>query len=227
MNTKTNTNNKFCKVCFDAGKDESIYKSHYVKNNTTQKGIVVCPTLLNQRCRYCHMQGHTLKYCKSLLEKEKRNNKMQRQYEYNKKQAKVNTTSISTTTNNQNSYTHTHTHTHTHTQNQFASLIDDDTFQCQQKSSEQPLTWSKIASIEDTSKHSSLSTLQEIEKDTTLIGLERPKLQRQTTMIYSSNMEEGYNTPEPSNTQRPLTSPPAIVRKRVLNWADISDSDDD
>ena len=46
MNTKTNTNNKFCKVCFDAGKDESIYKSHYVKNNTTQKGVVVCPTLL-------------------------------------------------------------------------------------------------------------------------------------------------------------------------------------
>lgn len=222
MNTKTNTNNKFCKVCFDAGKDESIYKSHYVKNNTTQKGVVVCPTLLNQCCRYCHKQGHTLKYCKGLLEKEKRNNKMQRQYEYNKKQAKVNTTSISAATTNQNSYTHT--------QNKFASLIDDDTFQSQEKSSEQILTWSKIVSSEDTSRHPSLTTLQEVDKNITMTGLERPKLQRQTTMIYSSSIEEGYNTPESSSIAlTPLTNPPAIAiaRKRVLNWADVSDSDED
>ena len=75
---------KFCKVCFDAGKEESIYKSHYVKNNTTSSGLALstCPTLLKQTCRYCHKHGHTLKYCKALIDKEKRKNKKQRQYEY-------------------------------------------------------------------------------------------------------------------------------------------------
>ena len=54
---------KFCKVCFDAGKDESTFKSHFVKSGL---GIVVCPTLLATECKYCHMVGHTVKYCNML-----------------------------------------------------------------------------------------------------------------------------------------------------------------
>ena len=29
-------------------------------------GIVVCPTLLATECKYCHMVGHTVKYCNML-----------------------------------------------------------------------------------------------------------------------------------------------------------------
>ena len=53
-----------CKVCRDAGKPESVYTSHFVKSmNRCQ---IICPTLLNIKCRYCEEIGHTVKYCKSL-----------------------------------------------------------------------------------------------------------------------------------------------------------------
>ena len=50
----------FCKVCFDAGKQEKDYNSHYVK---TEEGKVNCPTLLNQSCLNCGRPGHTSGYC--------------------------------------------------------------------------------------------------------------------------------------------------------------------
>ena len=57
---------KFCKVCFDAGKDESTFKSHFVKSGLGDQCIVVCPTLLATECKYCHRVGHTVKYCNGL-----------------------------------------------------------------------------------------------------------------------------------------------------------------
>ncbi len=56
-----------CKVCQDAGKQESVYTSHYVKD---LNGNVTCPTLLSQECRYCHKKGHTTSHC-SVLKKQK------------------------------------------------------------------------------------------------------------------------------------------------------------
>ena len=67
MNKKTG---KFCKVCFDSGKDESIYTSHFVKSAPVN-GVIVCPTLKATECRYCKKSGHTLKFCKVLQDKEK------------------------------------------------------------------------------------------------------------------------------------------------------------
>jgi hypothetical protein len=58
-----------CKVCKDAGKSAQEYSSHWPKNNT---GRVVCPTLLEQRCRNCDAFGHTVKYCQELA-KDKKN----------------------------------------------------------------------------------------------------------------------------------------------------------
>jgi hypothetical protein len=62
---------KFCKVCFDAGKSETEYTSHFVKDRPGKGGLVVCPTINNVECRYCHQVGHTVKYCKMIEEKEK------------------------------------------------------------------------------------------------------------------------------------------------------------
>jgi len=55
--------NPFCKVCKDAGKPESEYTSHFVKDKAGPKGKVICPTLLSQACRICKETGHTSSYC--------------------------------------------------------------------------------------------------------------------------------------------------------------------
>lgn len=49
-----------CKVCFDAGKSKDVYSSHWVKD---QRGKVICPTLLSQKCQKCLNFGHTVKFC--------------------------------------------------------------------------------------------------------------------------------------------------------------------
>lgn len=62
---------KFCKVCQDAGKSEKEYTNHYVRSTPGPNGVVVCPTLLSQECRYCYGRGHTVKFC-TVLEKNKK-----------------------------------------------------------------------------------------------------------------------------------------------------------
>ena len=61
----------YCKVCHDAGKTEREYTSHFVKSVPGAKGIVVCPTLLAQECKHCFKKGHTINYCKLLMESKK------------------------------------------------------------------------------------------------------------------------------------------------------------
>ena len=59
-----NINNKpFCQVCKNAGKTIEEYSSHYIKNKPGPYGVVVCPTILNSECSYCHKKGHFKKYC--------------------------------------------------------------------------------------------------------------------------------------------------------------------
>jgi hypothetical protein len=57
---------KYCKVCHDAGKDEKIYTSHYIRESPDPSSRVVCPTLLALECKYCFKNGHTVKYCVTL-----------------------------------------------------------------------------------------------------------------------------------------------------------------
>ena len=78
----------FCKVCFDAGKSESEYSSHFVRNE--RGGKVVCPTLLNLNCTYCHKKGHTKSYCKDLKKDQKRSEKSFKRFEFETK-GKTNT----------------------------------------------------------------------------------------------------------------------------------------
>jgi len=66
------SNKKYCKFCFESGKSEEEYSSHFVREKKENKKIVVCPTLLNIECNYCHIKGHTIKYCNILKEKEKK-----------------------------------------------------------------------------------------------------------------------------------------------------------
>lgn len=67
-NMKNNSKKPYCKVCYDAGKPESEYTSHWVKNLT---GKTTCPTLLSTECRYCYKLGHTSKFCDLLAKNNK------------------------------------------------------------------------------------------------------------------------------------------------------------
>jgi hypothetical protein len=62
-NTSSASGRAFCKVCRDAGRPESEYTNHFVKDQPGPNGKVVCPMLLNQACRICHNTGHTSSYC--------------------------------------------------------------------------------------------------------------------------------------------------------------------
>jgi len=87
-NTSNNNFNKkvvakpFCKVCFDAGKPEAEYTSHFVKSEPSAKGKVVCPTLLNQACTYCRETGHTVSHCAKLKQNNKNKEHALRVQEY-------------------------------------------------------------------------------------------------------------------------------------------------
>jgi hypothetical protein len=73
---------KFCKVCQDAGKSESEYSSHFIRETREPNSKVTCPTLLALECRYCYKNGHTVKYCPIL--KEKDNDQKREQYSANR-----------------------------------------------------------------------------------------------------------------------------------------------
>jgi len=70
----------YCKVCFDAGKPESEYTSHWVRSLPDRNGNsnVTCPTLLNTECRYCYKFGHTAKFCPTIKQREKEREKADR-----------------------------------------------------------------------------------------------------------------------------------------------------
>lgn len=63
---------KYCKVCHDAGKTEQEYRSHFTRETRDPHSKIVCPTLLSIECRYCFKKGHTVKYCVSLKNKDKK-----------------------------------------------------------------------------------------------------------------------------------------------------------
>jgi hypothetical protein len=74
-NIKNNSKKPYCKVCHDAGKPESEYTSHWVKDLT---GKTTCPTLLDTECRYCYKLGHTAKFCDVLAKNNKEKEKIER-----------------------------------------------------------------------------------------------------------------------------------------------------
>jgi hypothetical protein len=79
----------FCKVCHDAGKPESEYTSHFVKDIPGAGGVVVCPTLLAQECGYCHTAGHTVSYCKLLKQHQKSKEHYNRKCDFLETQSKT------------------------------------------------------------------------------------------------------------------------------------------
>jgi len=57
---------KTCKFCKDAGKSESEYTSHFLRESKDPNSRITCPTLLAIQCRYCSKKGHTVSKCQKL-----------------------------------------------------------------------------------------------------------------------------------------------------------------
>lgn len=73
----------FCKVCFDAGKSETQYASHFVKDRPGPNGKVVCPTLLSTECRYCHDHGHFKSHCPALTQRKSQSTRAPKEESHN------------------------------------------------------------------------------------------------------------------------------------------------
>lgn len=85
-NTSTTSKQPYCKVCHDAGKSESEYTTHWVKDLS---GKTTCPTLLNTECRYCYKLGHTAKFCQSLAKINKEKVRAERKIHLDEEKHKV------------------------------------------------------------------------------------------------------------------------------------------
>lgn len=48
----------FCKICFDS--NNVSFNTHNVRDSASN---VICPVLLNNKCKNCGYYGHTFKYC--------------------------------------------------------------------------------------------------------------------------------------------------------------------
>lgn len=83
-NNKKMISTKYCKVCQDAGKSESEYRSHFTRESKDPNSKVLCPTLLALECRYCFKNGHTVKYCKILKDNEKNKKRWEKEAQNNK-----------------------------------------------------------------------------------------------------------------------------------------------
>ena len=77
-NTAANSRKPFCKVCADAGKTDT---AHFPRKTADPNSEVVCPTLLSLECRYCFKNGHTVKYCTVLKERNARDEQDRREHE--------------------------------------------------------------------------------------------------------------------------------------------------
>lgn len=77
-NANTNSRKPFCKVCADAGKTDT---AHFPRRTPDLNSEVVCPTLKALECRYCFKNGHTVKYCPVLKERNERDDRDRRDRE--------------------------------------------------------------------------------------------------------------------------------------------------
>lgn len=61
----------YCKVCHDAGKPLAMYTSHFVRQSPDPNSRVVCPTLLSQKCAICSKTGHTQSRCQMIAQSQR------------------------------------------------------------------------------------------------------------------------------------------------------------
>jgi hypothetical protein len=90
MSKRSNTNSKkvapapqpYCAHCFNIGKDESVFRSHFIRVSPDPSSRIVCPELLATECPYCFKTGHTKSRCPIILDREKAAKKEESRQKY-------------------------------------------------------------------------------------------------------------------------------------------------
>jgi len=196
--TTTQQKVRKCTVCFDAGKPESEYSSHWVKDNM---GIVCCPTLMTQPCRYCDKVGHTVKFCQELIKETEKNQKMERK----RKAAEAFNTAKPTPKSEK---------TNTKKANKWAAFEDDSD---EDKEEEEDVvvtttkSWASIVATTMPSIKAAISTQQTMTPITTHVSVQK------SAVVSSTNPFSKFA----NSDSRPK------VFASSLSWADIMDSDDE
>jgi len=90
FNNKLAPKKPFCKVCYDAGKPEDEYSSHFVRSlpDMSGKTRVLCPILASTECPYCHKLGHTTKFCPAIKDRAKDHKRSEWEYNQSLKASK-------------------------------------------------------------------------------------------------------------------------------------------
>jgi len=212
-NTKNvNVKTPYCKVCHDAGKPESDYTSHWVKDFT---GKTTCPTLLNTECRYCYKLGHTTKFC-DVLAKNKKNQEMaERRQSGNFRGRNVSLVSHREQANTQ-------VEKKASEKNVFAALCDDDDSEEEEVSN----TISEYPSLcEQVKKADSV-----VKSDWAAIAA-KPKAEpeaRKPVVFQNSGLLALSNKPIQQAVEAKVEQPkPAQIKKCWADWSDSEDEDDD
>jgi hypothetical protein len=80
---------KHCEVCLKAGLAPAYYQSHNMKSIPGPKGIIMCPTIKNAKCKYCGLLGHwDVKFCVAKRRDTKQFEREEREYEKSKESEK-------------------------------------------------------------------------------------------------------------------------------------------
>ena len=99
--TNSRTTNAYCKVCHDAGKSETEYRSHSIRDTNSN---LICPTLLSLECRFCYKNGHTIKYCPSNKSRDRNERKVESREQYKNDQKTKEQKSSSKLSNSSNTF---------------------------------------------------------------------------------------------------------------------------
>lgn len=193
----------YCKVCHDAGKPESEYTSHWVKDLS---GKTTCPTLLNLECRYCFKPGHTVKFCDVLIKMNKEKEREDRKSATASKQTK-------TLGKNQPQSVRKNV-------NGFAVLYDDSD------------TEEQVSNNIVVNEYESFCDSEPVKKTAELTGwaaiAAKPKVVQEvnqnTGMIFLTKTKPVNKPVQEPVKESVITPKPAVLTKR---WADLSDSEDD
>lgn len=193
----------YCKVCHDAGKEEAIYLSHFIRETKDPSSKIVCPTLLSQQCRYCFKPGHTVKYCKEI--KRLQFKKIQKE---KKEKALLSVVALDNTHKSNNIY-----HALTFDEDdEEDNITEPEPEEDQAHKTPEPLSYKNI--IEITKKQ----VLQE--------EIEKKQQDEKRKEDMQKRIEEAHKkTLEAKEAQ---SSPPVYIRKVcALNWADDTSSDEE
>jgi hypothetical protein len=202
-NIKNNSKKPYCKVCHDAGKPESEYTSHWVKDLT---GKTTCPTLLDTECRYCYKLGHTAKFCDVLA----KNNKEKEKIERRAQSAAPKQTSQKKKPQN----------TGLVMGNVFAAL-------CDVSDSEEEVSNTNTI----VNEYPSLGTpAKKVKVERGLVAVELPKVQPEVKTGWAAiaaKPKEAKPKPVVEAKPAPWANKPAVLTKIWADWSDSEDEDED